>query len=361
MLVLELAPGELDWRKLTRCQREASSGLYARAMSGFIRWLSGRHEDLGERLKEEQASLRERAGASRQHRRTPGIVADLALGLRHFLLFAHDASAISTEEAREFWERGWRALGGAAAAQPQHQAANEPARRFRELLSAAIASGRAHVADPRGDAPVTPGAWGWRLSGDEWRPLGERVGWLQGEEDLYLEPEAAYAAVQKQGRDSGDPLAVTGRTLRKRLHERGLLLSVDEAREVLTVRRTLGGSRREVLHTSAEFLSIHTEEPDRPDRRSQEQHKHGQLAPPLWSGSKIGTRPDPDHEPDREGDGRDADERWSGLDHEPDHQNATISGEDPGNGRVGRVAAAEREREGDVGRARSGRRVGGRV
>ena len=361
MLVLELAPGELDWRKLTRCQREASSGLYARAMSGFIRWLSGRHEDLGERLKEEQASLRERAGASRQHRRTPGIVADLALGLRHFLLFAHDASAISTEEAREFWERGWRALGGAAAAQPQHQAANEPARRFRELLSAAIASGRAHVADPRGDAPVTPGAWGWRLSGDEWRPLGERVGWLQGEEDLYLEPEAAYATVQKQGRDSGDPLAVTGRTLRKRLHERGLLLSVDEAREVLTVRRTLGGSRREVLHTSAEFLSIHTEEPDRPDRRSQEQHKHGQLAPPLWSGSKIGTRPDPDHEPDREGDGRDADERWSGLDHEPDHQNATISGEDPGNGRVGRVAAAEREREGDVGRARSGRRVGGRV
>jgi hypothetical protein len=360
MLVLELGPGQLDWRKLARCQREASSGIYAQVMSGFIRWLADRYDGLGERLKKEQAALRERAGANLQHRRTPGIVADLALGLRHFLLFAHDASAISTEEAEKFWERSWRALGGAAAAQPQHQAANEPARRFRELLSAAIASGRAHVANPRGDTPVTPEAWGWRLSGDEWRPQGERVGWLEGG-DLYLEPEAAYAAVQKQGRDSGESLTVTGRTLRKRLHERGLLLSVDEAREVLTVRRTLGGSRRDVLHTSGELLSMHSEEPDRPDRWGQKQHKPGQLAPPLWSGFDLRTRPEPDHEPDRQRDGRVAAERRSGLGCEPAQHNTSISGEDPGNGRVGRFAVGETERESGVGHARSGRRVGGRV
>src|SRR5215208_5281065 len=78
-----------------------------------------------------------------------------------------------------------------------------------------------------------------------------------GSLDLYLEPEAAYAAVQKQGRDSGEPPAVTGRTLRKRrLHERGLLVSVDDARHVLTVRRTLGGRRWEVLHTSEALLSL---------------------------------------------------------------------------------------------------------
>jgi hypothetical protein len=33
--------------------------------------------------------------------------------------------------------------------------------------------------------------------------------------------DAALAAVQKQGRASDEPLAVTGRTLRKRLHEGG--------------------------------------------------------------------------------------------------------------------------------------------
>jgi hypothetical protein len=118
-----------------------------------------------------------------------------------------------------------------------------------------------------------PEAWGWRQatvgSGDfereEWRPQGERVGWLE-DEDLYLEPDAALAAVQKQGRDSGEPLAVTGRTLRKRLHERGLLLSTGkerEGRETLTVRHTLEGSRKSVLHMASDFLSIPSAKPDR--------------------------------------------------------------------------------------------------
>jgi len=65
---------------------------------------------------------------------------------------------------------------------------------------------------------------------DEWRPQGECVGWVDGE-DLYLQPDAAYAAVQKQGRDSGDTLSVTATTLRKRLHERGLLKSSDQNRQ----------------------------------------------------------------------------------------------------------------------------------
>jgi hypothetical protein len=151
----------------------------------------------------------------------------------------------------------------------------EPTRRFRELLSAAIASGRAHVANSEGGEPEVPEAWGWRQatvgSGDfernEWRPQGERVGWLE-EEDLYLEPEAALAAVQKQARDSGEPLAVTGRTLRKRLDERSLLLSTGkerEGRETLTVRHTLEGSRKSVLHMASDFLSIPSTNPDQPD------------------------------------------------------------------------------------------------
>jgi len=163
-----------------------------------------------------------------------------------------------------------------------------------ELLSTAIASGRAHVAGLEGGEPEEPGAWGWRHAtvgtGDyereEWRPLGERVGWVE-KESLYLLPEAAYAAVQKQGQDSGEPLTITERTLRKRLHERGLLLSVEDSRPTLAVRRTLEGRRRGVLHLSADFLSLHTNQPDQSDHDEEKQPKHAHYAPSLWSGQKL--------------------------------------------------------------------------
>ena len=72
-------------------------------------------------------------------------------------------------------------------------------------------------------------------------------------EHLYLEPEVAFAAIQRQGRDAGDTLSVTGRTLNKRLHERGLLASTDPPH--LTVRRVLQSKRRRVLHLPVAALS----------------------------------------------------------------------------------------------------------
>jgi hypothetical protein len=194
---------------------------------------------------------------------------------------------------------------------------------------------------------------------EEWRPQGERIGWLE-DEDLYLEPDAALAAVQKQGRDSGEPLAVTGRTLRKRLHERGLLLSTDEARQVLTVRKTLEGRpRRDVLHTSVDFFSIHMEKPDQPDHATQAPHRHAESTPPLWSGSEQETRPVPEQEPDHTHRGRVINGPWSGQgtepDQGPDQQEPPIHGENSGNGRVGQVLEAKgEENKGEGVHSRSG-------
>jgi hypothetical protein len=249
MLVLELDPDTMDWPALTARQRDAGDGLYALSMAGYVRSLAGRYGGISAGLRDERAALREAARAHAQHRRTPGIVADVALGLRYFLRYACDTGAIDAERAEELWARGWLALGSLAADQRHHQAAGEPTQRFAELLSAAIVSGRAHVASPSGDEPWSPGAWGWRSAtvgtGDhereEWRCQGKRVGWLE-DEDLYLEPDASYAAAQEQGRDSGDALTVTGQTLRKRLHQRKLLASTDDARQTLTVRRSFEGS-----------------------------------------------------------------------------------------------------------------------
>jgi len=46
----------------------------------------------------------------------------------------------------------------------------------------------------------------------------------------------------------GQILAVSEHTLRKRLNEKGYLASVDKPRGTLTVRRTICGSSKSVLH-----------------------------------------------------------------------------------------------------------------
>src|SRR5207249_4879218 len=76
--------------------------------------------------------------------------------------------------------------------------------------------------------------------------------------NLYLEPDAAYAAVQRLGAEVGDRIPLTPQTLRRRLKEHGVLASSDARRRMLTVRRRLEGQRREVLHLRPEALSPST-------------------------------------------------------------------------------------------------------
>jgi hypothetical protein len=251
VLVLEISPGDLGPPPpdanptLTACQRDAAAGKYAAALSGFLRWLAPQLDAVRGRLRAELAELRNQARGDGHHARTPGIVADLAVGLRYVLDFALDAGAVSEAERTELWERGWAALTEAGAAQAAHIATAEPAGQFLRLLSAALASGYAHVADGDGNQPPEPQRWGWRP--DAGGPQGTRVGWLVDGE-VYLEPEAAFAVVQRFARDQNESFPITSHTLRRRLKEKGLLATTDEARGKLTVRKTLQGTRRDVLH-----------------------------------------------------------------------------------------------------------------
>lgn len=265
-LILEVGPCDLRWPRLAVAQRQAADGVYAGAMSGFLRWVAGQYGTVQATLAAETLRLRELAAASDAHRRTPGIVASLGAAWRLFLDYALECGAITGPNAEAAWRRCWLALGQAAAAQAQHQAASEPTARFLELLGSALGSGKAHVADPNGTAPEGQKGWGWRsvvvgtgeFARQEWRPQGARVGWIEGA-DLYLDRDAALAEVQRLGREVGDGLAITAAVLAKRLHERGLLVTTDEARETLPVRRTLEGKRRAVLHLAA--TTIAPEEP----------------------------------------------------------------------------------------------------
>lgn len=262
-MILEVSPGDFGPEApdanptLTACQADARSGKYASAMAGFLRYLASRYEVIRTRLRQEVVELRDMARASGQHARTPGIVADLGIGLRYLLAYAGDVGAITLVEQRTLWERGWKALQAAGAAQAAQIQTSEPAGLFLRLVQAVIASGQAHLANLDGNEPPDPQRWGWTAEeyyagkdsgpGIRYRGQGPCIGWLT-DGQVYLEPEASYAAAQRLAQAQGEAFPITATTLRRRLKERKFLMSTDEARGKLTVRKTLQNQRRDVLH-----------------------------------------------------------------------------------------------------------------
>ena len=75
-----------------------------------------------------------------------------------------------------------------------------------------------------------------------------------------MEPTAAFRVVQTAGRESGEVLPVSESTLKRRLRDKGLLASTDAKRQTLTIRRTISGSSKDVLHFCRSTLL--PEEPD---------------------------------------------------------------------------------------------------
>ncbi len=276
MMVLEVGPNDVDKVKLTACQRDAESGLYAEALAGFVRYVAARYSDISGWLRGRILELRNTSSAG--HLRTPDSLANLFAGFEVFLWFAIEGGALNQKQADDLKTEVGLALKETADAQQRYHAQVEPARRFIELLVSGLASGRCHLADARGDFPATPVAWGWREvtvgTGEhertEWRPLGDQIGWLDG--DVFLDSTAALATAQKLSEAAGEPLSISVSALHKRLNERGFLASTDAARETLTVRHTLSGKRRDVIHVRLSTL-IPPEKPDQPDQPDQEAHR----------------------------------------------------------------------------------------
>ena len=280
VLVLEVSPGDFGpLQPAPRTRRSAGASptrpaaSTRTALAGYLRWVAADYPAARSRLKAEAARLREEVAAEGQHARTPGIVADLAAALMSFLDFAESARAVTPAQRAKLWERCLRALRDSAGDQADQIGEAEPADRFLRLLAAAVAAGYAHVADENGDAPENESCWGWRAeehgTGDNvvthLRPKGNCIGWTVGDA-LYLEPEASYAAVQRFARDQGDGFAVSARTLRKRLDEKGHLVAKEGSRQKLTVRKTLQGCGATCCtSTRGRWLPLKNR-PDRPGR-----------------------------------------------------------------------------------------------
>jgi phage/plasmid primase-like uncharacterized protein len=257
-----MAKGEVDLDKLTELQKLAADGVFAAAMAGYVQWLAGRHDEVLDRYAREVKTLRADTATAAAHLRTSDTVRALIASWRIFLDFAQKSGSITLIEKADLEARGTIAFASIAEDQDEMQAVSDPVLRFFELLRSALLSGKAHAASVSQNAPEEPELWGWRRHDANcafsWRPQGDRIGWLEGE-DLYLEPPAAYALAEKLASAEGQSLGLSKATLEKRLYERGYLASVEKVTNAkghektrLKVRRRIGlwedRSRQWVLH-----------------------------------------------------------------------------------------------------------------
>ena len=246
-LILELEPGTLNWPSLTKAQKLASEGVYAAAMAGFISWFASDYQARIAVFKADHKAYRQQL-QNTGHRRTVDAGAQLLAAYKNVLAFALEIGALTEPEHAALWQRIEAGIQAALEPQAALQAQNDPVARFSELLTGLLVSRRAHVADA--DTGGYPGeGWGWESVTVlthyghelEHRAKGARIGWVDGP-DLYLEPNATYAELQRFAKDQGDSMPVTERTLWKRLYERGMIL--DREGSHMTVKRSFTGTSR---------------------------------------------------------------------------------------------------------------------
>jgi hypothetical protein len=356
LLAVEVGPDDVDVERLTRCQADAASGKYACAMAGYIRWLAPRRADISairqSKVGDIRAVLREGGG----HSRTADIVAQLAWAWGVWLDFAVDTGAITDDERSGYEERGINALVEALGAQSAIHHDADPVDRFWDLLSAAITSGHAHVAERTHEAPHQLAAWGWRRrdDGEIWDPRGDRIGWLDEDRgDLYLDPGAAFLVAESAARRVGDGLGLSRSTLARRKNERGLLRSTGNKRQTTTVRRTIGDRRVEVWHLSPEVLGVGVPEddepPDRPGGGGQDEPANpttGEREPDHGGNNPTRSSSDgPATASNRGSDGRVPLTNGQVVAGYPTTDSVTPTSPNAGNGQVGQVIDTHRESE----------------
>ncbi len=143
-----------------------------------------------------------------------------------------DVRRLDAAERDHLASRCWDALREAAAAHRPNTRENPslPPSSWR-MLRSLLTSGRAHLRSRNGwrARPVTrrPAAGAAILRTG---PTGDCIGWVD-DDNLYLDPTAAYRAGANRRPRHGRGPAVSEPTLKKRLSERGLLASVEEKRE----------------------------------------------------------------------------------------------------------------------------------
>jgi len=227
-LAIKFAREEVNLERLTELQRKKAA--LPHAMAGYIAWVGTRYDTLARELPPRREELREslRSQMPGAHPRTPDAAAALIVALDTVLAYALEVGALDAEEAEEFKAQAHAGVIEAARAHVVATSGGDPATRFIELLRTLFEAGKVYVKDK--DTGQQPKKWkrlGWEEndgdSGGSHRPRrgADFVGWA-GEVHLFLDPNAAYAAVSNFATRGSIPFGIKPGALWEDLKRAGL-------------------------------------------------------------------------------------------------------------------------------------------
>jgi DNA polymerase-1 len=242
--------GTIDREKLSAAQH--SAGLLGGAMVGYLTYIRDNWEYFASNTAARQEYWRDRAyqiisQTENCHMRRATLVGELMTGLEAFLAFAVSATAIDAQCSDQWLDYGLQTLSTHAHGDTGHRDDEDPVHRFVATLSSLLATGAAILAEQRradihgaGQQNVI----GWRLN-----------------DEILLQPDAAYRTVALACRSSGRPFPISAASLWGRMADRGMLLLPDKS-DRPTAQRRIGSMKQRVLVVRPSLLGLDEASPN---------------------------------------------------------------------------------------------------
>ncbi|MGO9060075.1 MAG: hypothetical protein ACLQU2_22240, partial [Candidatus Binataceae bacterium] len=235
-LNIDVVKGDITKEALTAAQLDAP--LFAGLTAAFIQYVAKDLEQVRNRVVKRAAELRKNIDEG-LHGRTVTTIAMLLASLDEFLNFTLATNAFTqqtADEIRKQIDNGLNSDEGVSRVQQARQAAEDPCKRFFELLRSALRSCQVHISTVGGSPPDNSDLWGWSTESTHSGPQLARIGWVDSD-DLYLEPNASLKAANDAS--NGKPIGLSTVMLGRRLPDDGYLQSTEEKREVNTIRKVV--------------------------------------------------------------------------------------------------------------------------
>jgi hypothetical protein len=256
MMPIAVPPGAIDKASLTQAQDNRHH--YPFALASYLQSLAQRFDMLQAMLPQQFRALRAELQVTGSHRREPGQLAHLMLGLETFLGFAADCGAMTESDVDAHLRQAQESLLGHAREHTLAQTEEAPAQLFLRYLTDGFAGKRIYLEDKQGETPIDAEVWGWERSaqGDSFGMPQE--GWRHGsaaqlvgvldDDWLLLYPEQVYQFVVGAARAAGRTFPVDQNSLMRRLDEAGLIATEFEGSERRRkVNVWIGGATKRVL------------------------------------------------------------------------------------------------------------------